>query len=185
MSIVVGLGNIGEKYKATRHNIGFDVADKLAETLNREFEPGQGAFEVCEGRYAGNELIIVKPTTYMNRSGTAVKKALAVYKKDKTECLICYDDLNLPVGRIRLRAGGSAGGHNGVSDIIEKLGSRDFPRLRVGIGSNFPKGRQVDFVLSPFDKQEAELIHKAVENAHDACLTFAKKGIEKAMNWHN
>ncbi|MEX2362920.1 MAG: aminoacyl-tRNA hydrolase, partial [Balneolaceae bacterium] len=157
MSIIVGLGNIGQEYEGTRHNIGFEVVDLLAETLSTTFGPGNGPFVVAEGRHRGRNVVLVKPTTYMNKSGVAVKKVLAKYQAPVDEILIIYDDLNLEVGDFRLKGQGSAGGHNGISNIISELGSREFPRLRFGIGNNFPRGRQVDFVLSLFQNPQREI----------------------------
>ena len=185
MSIIIGLGNIGLEYEGTRHNIGFEVVEALARTLSITFGPGNGPFVVAEGRHRGRSVILAKPTTFMNRSGTAVKKILAKYQADKDEILIVYDDLNLDLGIIRLKKQGSAGGHNGIADIIEQLGSREFARLRFGIGNDFPRGKQVDFVLSPFDSQERELVEQAKEKAHDASLSFVREGITKTMNYFN
>ncbi len=185
MSIIVGLGNIGEEYERTRHNIGFDIVDELADTMSARFTSGRGPYEVAEGRFKGQKVVLIKPTTYMNRSGIAVRKALAHYNTDITECLVCYDDLNLPLGTIRLREKGSAGGHNGIDNLIQELGTDLFPRLRFGIGSEFPKGRQVDFVLSPFEENEKELLLEAKKKAHDAAISFLKAGIERTMNWFN
>lgn len=185
MPIIIGLGNIGTEYEGTRHNIGFDIVDEIAKKLSVTFGPGNGPFVVAEGRHKSQNIILVKPTTYMNLSGTAVKKALAKFNTDVNDCLIIYDDLNLPLGRNRLKASGSAGGHNGILDIITKLGGNNFPRLRIGIGSNFKKGRQVDFVLSTFDDEELEELNQAKEHALETALSFAKDGIERAMNYHN
>ncbi|MTI86826.1 MAG: aminoacyl-tRNA hydrolase [Balneolaceae bacterium] len=185
MSIIVGLGNIGQKYQGTRHNIGFDIVDLLSDTISASFGPANGPFDVAEGRHRGRKVILVKPTTYMNRSGIAVRKALAKYKADRNDCLIVYDDLNLPVGDIRLRSTGSHGGHNGIASIIEQLGSRDFPRLRFGIGNDYPKGKQVDFVLSGFKKSEIQYVEDGMQKAHDAALNFVRDGINKTMNYFN
>lgn len=185
MSMIIGLGNVGQEYEKTRHNIGFEVVDHLADTLSAEFRAGEGPFMVADGRYRGRKIVLIKPTTYMNRSGTAVRKALAKYKTDKKESLIIYDDLNLPVGSIRLKPSGSDGGHNGIADINEKLGSRDYPRLRIGIGNEYPRGKQVDFVLSPFDNSELDEVEASVRKAHDAALAFVNTGLERAMNLFN
>ncbi len=185
MSVIVGLGNIGTEYNGTRHNIGFEIVDEIAKTLKTSFGPGGGPFEIAEGRHKGRKIVLVRPTTFMNRSGTAVKKALAKFNTDKQDCLIVYDDLNLPLGTNRMKAKGSAGGHNGITDIIERLGSNDFPRLRFGIGDNFSRGRQVDYVLAPFDNEELEEKLQAVQHAHDAALAFVNIGIERAMNLFN
>ncbi|WP_020404415.1 aminoacyl-tRNA hydrolase [Gracilimonas tropica] len=185
MSLIVGLGNIGEKYEGTRHNIGFEIVDALAETLSITFGPGDGPFVVAEGRHRGRNVVLIKPTTYMNKSGMAVKKALSKYKADQQDCLVIYDDLNLDVGDIRLRASGSAGGHNGIQHIIDQLGNRDFPRLRFGIGNDFPRGRQVDFVLSPFSNSDQPYLEEGIQKAHDAALYFVREGINKTMNNFN
>lgn len=185
MPLIVGLGNIGSEYAGTRHNVGFDVIDKLADTLSVTLGPGKGPFNVAEGRHRGRKVVLLKPTTYMNRSGKAVKKALHQFNMTMGECLICYDDLNLPLGTIRLRPQGSAGGHNGIGDIIDALGSRDFPRLRVGIGNDFPRGRQVDYVLSRFEADEMETLDEMLDRAHDAALCFVREGIVQAMNKYN
>ena len=184
MSIIVGLGNVGQEYDGTRHNIGFDVVDLIADTLSVSFKSGNGPYVVAEGRYKGRKVILIKPTTYMNLSGTAVKKAMANYSTDLKDVLIVYDDLNLPVGTIRMKGQGSDGGHNGIADINKKLG-RQYPRLRVGIGNNFDRGRQGDYVLSKFDKSELEEVGASVKHAHDAALTFVNMGIERAMNFFN
>ncbi|MEX0719310.1 MAG: aminoacyl-tRNA hydrolase [Balneolaceae bacterium] len=185
MSIIIGLGNMGAEYEGTRHNIGFEVVDLIAETLSITFGPGNGPFVVAEGRHRGRNVVLVKPTTYMNKSGVAVRKALAKYNSTKDDGLIIYDDLNLEVGDLRLKGQGSAGGHNGISNIIEELGSNEFPRLRFGIGNDFRKGRQVDFVLSPFSKSEREIVETAKQKAHDVALSFARDGLTKAMNYYN
>lgn len=184
MSIIVGLGNVGQEYDGTRHNIGFDVIDLLAETLEVSFKPGGGPFVVAEAKYKGRKVVLIKPTTFMNRSGTAVKKALNKYHTDIEDCLVVYDDLNLPIGVTRIKGKGSDGGHNGIFDINEKIG-RDYPRLRIGIGNNFARGRQVDYVLSAFAKDEIEEVQISIKKAHDAALAFVMLGIERAMNFFN
>lgn len=185
MSLIVGLGNIGEEYEGTRHNIGFEIVDALADTLSITFGPGDGPFVVAEGRHRGRNIVLVKPTTFMNKSGVAVKKALSKYKIDQRDCLIIYDDLNLDVGDVRLRPKGSAGGHNGIQNIIDQLGNRDFPRLRFGIGNDYPRGRQVDFVLSPFNNSDQKYVEEGIQKAHDAALHFVREGIQKTMNNFN
>ncbi len=185
MPIIVGLGNPGQKYAGTRHNIGFELIDLLADALSVRMGPGKGPFLVGKGRHAGHNLYLVKPTTYMNNSGNAVQKVLHWYKEQPGQCLVCYDDLDLSVGTIRLRRGGSAGGHNGIKDIIQKLGTNKFPRLRIGIGNDFPKGQQVQHVLSSFTPEEAETMESVLDKAVDATFTFVREGIEQAMNDFN
>lgn len=185
MPIIVGLGNPGDKYAGTRHNIGFELIDRLAQAQSVSMGPGKGPFHIGTGRYQGQKLILVKPTTYMNKSGDAVQQVLHWYKADAHQCLVCYDDLNIPLGTIRLRPKGSAGGHNGIKDIIQKLGTKAFPRLRIGIGNGFSEGEQVKFVLSKFSSKEQSTVKDVLDKALDASLCFATEGIEAAMNTYN
>jgi PTH1 family peptidyl-tRNA hydrolase len=185
MPLIIGLGNPGSKYAGTRHNIGYELIDQLADSLSAQLGPGKGPFCVGKGHHAGQSLYLIKPTTYMNNSGQAVRKALNWYKEDAEQCLICYDDLALDVGDIRLRPSGSAGGHNGIKDIIQKLGTNTFPRLRIGIGSDFPNGQQVQHVLSAFSNDERKIINTTLDTATDACFCFIREGIDQAMNKFN
>ena len=185
MPVIVGLGNPGSKYAGTRHNVGFELLDRLAAELSVSLGPGKGPFHMGNGIYRREKVILIKPTTYMNLSGDAVQQILHYYKIDPAECLVCYDDLDLDIGDIRLRAKGSAGGHNGIKDIILKLGTDIFPRLRIGIGNNFSKGQQVDYVLSKFKPQEKKIMDETLDTAMQAALTFVTDGIEKAMNSYN
>src|SRR5690554_3190978 len=130
MALIVGLGNPGPEYKGTRHNIGFELVDKLAEKLTITLTKSNGLFYMGQGHFKSSSVTLIKPVTYMNRSGKAVTKALALVKEQPEDCLICYDDINLEPGVLRIRPSGSAGGHNGVQDIIDRLGTRNFPRLR-------------------------------------------------------
>ena len=185
MSLIVCLGNPGEAYRDTRHNVGFMLGDRLADHFNVRFKAGKGAFDAAEFRFKGRDAAIIMPTTYMNESGTAVRKALSVYGCSASDCLVCHDDLDLPVGTLRFRASGSAGGHNGVQDIIDKLGTRDFPRLRIGIGRDYPPGMQVQYVLSRFPRQQREAIDDTLTTAIDGVLVFLRSGIQLAMNSQN
>ena len=185
MTLIAGLGNIGNTYHGTRHNAGFEVADALAEKLGISFGEGRGEYLEASGAFRGHAFVIIKPTTYMNRSGTAVGKALAVHRESAENCLVCYDDIHLPLGTLKFRTDGSAGGHNGVQDIIDRLVTRAFPRLRLGVGNDFPKGRQVDYVLSPFREDERISVDLAIEKAVDGILLFMHKGIRFAMNDFN
>lgn len=185
MPVIVGLGNPGNKYAGTRHNIGYEVIDKLSEALSVKLGPGKGSFYMGNVHYQGHKMVLVKPTTFMNVSGDAVVQVLNWFKAEPDECLICYDDLNLPAGTLRLRPGGSAGGHNGVSDILRKLGTSRFPRLRIGIGDDFPEGRQIDYVLSKFTKSERAIMGEVTGRACKAVLTFVTEGIDAAMNRFN
>ena len=185
MPVIIGLGNPGRKYAGTRHNVGFELIDRLAATQSIKLGPGKGPFDVGTGRYQDEKLILVKPTTFMNLSGDAVQQALHWYKIDASDCLVCYDDLDIEIGSIRLRGKGSAGGHNGIKDIIQKLGTDSFPRLRIGIGNEFPKGQQVNYVLSKFNNEERKKIDQALTDAEDAIHCYLREGMDKAMNKFN
>ncbi len=185
MALIIGLGNPGSKYAGTRHNVGFGLIDRLADAMSAQLGPGKGPFHVGKGNHAGHSIYLIKPTTYMNNSGDAVRQAVNWYKEDIHRCLICYDDLDLEVGTIRLRPDGSAGGHNGIKDIIQKMGTDAFPRLRIGIGNDFPRGQQVQHVLSPFSDDERKVIDPTLDKAVDACFCFIRDGIDQAMNDFN
>lgn len=185
MPLIAGLGNIGGKYEGTRHNIGFEIIDQLADSMNVRLGPGKGPFYFAESRYRGSSVILLKPTNYMNNSGIAVRKALNQFKLEPQECLVCYDDLNLPTGQLRLRPKGSAGGHNGVSDIIYQLQTENFPRLRFGIGDEFKSGNQIQYVLSAFSREQRKTVDETLEDAVDAIYCFMRDGINTAMNKYN
>lgn len=185
MPLIAGLGNPGRKYAGTRHNVGFELVDTLATRLSAPLKAGKGPFYESKARHGDHQIILIKPTTYMNKSGDAVQQALHWYKMQPDECLVCYDDLNIDAGTLRLRPGGSAGGHNGIKDIIRKLGTDTFPRLRIGIGDDFRDGQQVQYVLSPFDAGQREIMDITVEKAADAVLSFVEEGIDTAMNKFN
>lgn len=183
--LIVGLGNPGPAYEGTRHNIGFAVVDALAARAGVALLREKGDVLVGWGRHRGCGFGLAQPQTYMNRSGSAVLALVRRYGLSAAELLVVVDDLNLEPGRLRLRAGGSAGGHNGVQDVIDSLGTDAFPRLRIGIGSAFPRGGQVDYVLAPFAEAERPVIDAAVEQACEAALLFACEGTVTAMNRHN
>jgi len=185
MALIVGLGNPGQEYEGTRHNVGFELIDKLSDKLTITLKPGNGLFFLGKGQFKGSNVSLLKPTTYMNRSGRAVSKAMAIAGNRPADCIVCYDDIHLEAGRIKLKPSGSAGGHNGMIDIINSLQTRDFPRLRIGIGNDYERGRQSEYVLSPFSRSQRELIDEVLEVASDAILTFLRDGIEQAMNKYN
>jgi PTH1 family peptidyl-tRNA hydrolase len=182
--LIVGLGNPGPEYTNTRHNIGFLVLDALAAGADVRFGSERYG-DHAEVRHKGRTLILVKPTTFMNLSGKAVRYWMEQEKIIPERTLVITDDLALPFGKVRMRASGGAGGHNGLTSIIGTIGSESFPRLRFGIGSDFPKGRQADYVLSPWNKEESAALAERVELCRQAILDFALMGIGHAMNTFN
>ncbi len=185
--IIVGLGNPGPKYKKTRHNIGFIVIEHLAETYQLKFHLGKKSFksETASGTIDHSKVLLVKPLTYMNKSGEAVAAILNFYKNKPEDILVIHDDLDLPLGRIRIVKGGGAGGHNGIRSIITHLGTQNFPRLRIGIGRPHNETPVENYVLSPFSKEEWSLLEKIIETSTEAIVTILKKGIDMAMNQFN
>ncbi len=184
VKMVVGLGNPGREYADTRHNIGFRVVDSLAQKLKIDVKKRKFAARFGWGESGDKKLILLKPWQFMNRSGSAVAKAMAFYKLSVGVLLVVSDDMALAVGAIRLRAKGSAGGHNGLADVIEKLGTDQFGRLRVGIGKS-DRVDDVDYVLSRPSEKERLLLDKATERAQEAVLCWVEHGIETAMNEFN
>jgi len=185
--MIVGLGNVGHEYEETRHNVGFMVADEVSLRLRKRFSPGKGEYYVTEFSHGGEEALLLKPTTFMNNSGVAVKDAVDRFGIQLEDLLVVYDDFNIPFPQLRLRKSGSDGGHNGVNSIIYHLNSDDFPRLRCGIGTEeVVVGRDMsDFVLSEFAADEIPEVKKMVKNAADAVFVFISGGIETAMNRFN
>lgn len=185
MKLIVGLGNPGPRYRQTRHNVGFMVIDRLAERLAAT--PWREKFhgEVAEASHAGQRLMLLKPLTYMNLSGTAVAAAARNRVDDPADLLVLVDEAQLPLGRVRLRGEGSAGGHNGLKSLIEHLGTKEFPRLRIGVGAAEGGEDLADHVLSKFRPDEWPVIEKAVERAADAALSYIELGIERTMNAFN
>jgi PTH1 family peptidyl-tRNA hydrolase len=184
IKMVVGLGNPGKEYADTRHNVGFRVIDFLAKKLQIDVNKERFNARFGWGRAGGKKLILLKPWQFMNESGSAVMQALAFYKLGDEDLLVVSDDMALEVGVIRLREKGSAGGHNGLADIIEKLGTENFNRLRVGIGSK-ELGSDVDYVLGRPNDTELCLLGKMVEKAAEAVMCWVQQGIVEAMNRYN
>jgi len=184
VKLIVGLGNPGLEYAETRHNLGFKVVEALENALSIEVNKRKFGARVGEGSYAGRRLILMKPWKFMNRSGEAVATAVGFYKLDLGDLIAVTDDMALEVGRIRVRASGSAGGHNGLADIIEKLGSDEFARCRVGIGAAQPAGA-VDHVLGRPQEQDKQRLNQAILRARDAVLCWVEFGIDKTMNEFN
>jgi len=182
--LIAGLGNVGPDYVHTRHNIGFDVVEHVAKSLEAEFSSEKKAW-LAEARYKGRSLTIIKPTTFMNLSGEAVRFWMNSLKIPQENILIITDDLALPFGTLRLKPSGGAAGHNGLSNIIECLQNERFARLRFGIGSQFPKGRQVDFVLGRWTSEEAAALPDRIKIAEEIVKSFVSAGIQATMNQFN
>ena len=182
--LIAGLGNIGAEYENTRHNVGFIVADALVKELKGTFKVERLA-SVSKVRYKGRTLVVIKPTTYMNRSGRAVKYWLDKEKIPLERLLVVVDDIALPLGTIRLKPKGGDGGHNGMTDIIANLNTTDFARLRIGIGDDFAKGFQTDYVLGEWTSKEVNVMIPRIELAVEAVKSFVTLGLEKTMTAFN
>lgn len=183
VKLIVGLGNPGKQYAATRHNIGFMVIDFLAEKLGIKVDKIKFKSVIGEGFAEMEKIVLAKPQTYMNLSGEALLDMVQWYKLDPNDILVIYDDLDLPVGKLRLRMKGSAGGHNGMKSIIYLIQSDDFPRLRIGIGRPQNENMEtVDHVLGKFEEEEAKVMGEAVSKAAEAVMAVLDKGVEKVMN---
>lgn len=182
--LIAGLGNIGEEYAGTRHNVGFDIVDKVAEKAGTAFSLDRHA-QVASYRSRGKNIYLIKPTTYMNLSGKAVRYWLSELKISQQNLLVVLDDLAIEFGTIRLRGKGSDGGHNGLKDINATLGNGNYARLRFGIGSNYPKGAQVHFVLGKWNEEEKKQLPELLQKSADAINAFIFEGLERAMNKYN
>ncbi len=189
--LIVGLGNPGAEYENTRHNIGYMVLDFFAKRVSDENAGEKCTFSldrhayVAEAKVKGRTLILVKPTTFMNLSGKAVKYWLDKEKIPIENLLVIVDDLALDVGALRLRLGGSDGGHNGLKDIIAALGHNKFNRLRFGIGNNYARGRQVDFVLGKFEGEDAKVVEERLATCAEIIKSFVTIGMDRTMNFFN
>ena len=182
--LIVGLGNVGNEYDDTRHNIGFEVVDALAKEKGQSFKLVSQAFKT-EVKHKGRTFILIKPTTYMNLSGKAVRYWMQKEKISPENLLVVVDDLNIHFGKVRLKGKGSDGGHNGLKNITELLGNSNYPRLRLGIGDAFSKGKQVNFVLGKWDKAEREQLPEIIQSASQAILSFGTIGLPRTMNEFN
>ena len=183
--LIVGLGNPGEKYAETRHNIGFKVLDQLIEANEKCSFAIDRLGDVATYKFKGRTLILLKPSTYMNLSGKALNYWMQQEKIPVERTLVITDDLALPFGKLRLKGKGSDGGHNGLKDIIAVLNTTKFPRLRFGVGSDFAKGRQVDYVLGEWSQEERETLTERIEIAHEFIKSFVTVGIDRTMNMLN
>jgi PTH1 family peptidyl-tRNA hydrolase len=182
--LIIGLGNIGAEYEITRHNIGFLTLDRLADQQKVEFETLKLAMK-SEFKYKGRHIHLIKPTTYMNLSGKAVNYWMQELKIPKENILVITDDIALPFGKLRLRAKGSAAGHNGLKNIEDMTGGQNYARLKFGIGDNFHKGQQVDYVLSPFTQQEFDELPFIMDKACEMVLGFSTIGVNRTMSEFN
>ncbi|WP_426291669.1 aminoacyl-tRNA hydrolase [Dyadobacter endophyticus] len=182
--LIAGLGNIGPEYAFTRHNAGFMVLDRLAVQHDFKFSFEKLAF-VAEWKYKGRHIYFIKPTTYMNLSGKSIRYYMDQYKVTTENTLTIVDELQLPFGTLRIKPKGSHGGHNGLKNIEELLGTTEYPKLRFGIGNNFPRGRQVDYVLKPFSNEEMAELPIILDKAGDMVTSFCTLGIQSTMNNYN
>ncbi|MFZ1933334.1 MAG: aminoacyl-tRNA hydrolase [Thermoguttaceae bacterium] len=185
MKLVVGLGNPGRRYEETRHNVGYMVLAELARRHGAPPVKTRFRGEVVEAELGGQKALLLSPITFMNRSGTSVQEAVSFYKLQIEDLLVLCDDLNLPVGKLRVRSRGSSGGQKGLDDIIARLGTEEFSRLRVGIGAAPAGWEWANYVLSKFSPDELPDIRAAVESAADAVVVWAREGIEVCMNQYN
>lgn len=186
MYIIVGLGNPTKEYEGTRHNVGFEVIDRLADKYSISVDAKKHRAYIGKGMIAGQKVILVKPQTYMNLSGESVRSLLDYYKIDEEEeLLVVYDDISLDNGQIRIRAKGSAGGHNGIKNIIAHLGGQVFPRIKVGVGEKPPKYDLADYVLGHFSKAEQELMEEGYDKAIHAIELILQDEMNEAMNEYN
>lgn len=185
MHIITGLGNPGKKYKHTRHNVGFMVIDKIAEKLSINVNKVKFKGLFGSTNYKGEKILLLKPHTYMNCSGESVKDILSFYKVPLENLIVIYDDMDLPVGKIRIRPKGSSAGHNGIKSIIYQVSSENFPRIRIGIGKPPENFETTNYVLGKFTNEQKEKIEKAIDAAADAALVIVEKGIQQAMNQFN
>jgi len=183
MKLIVGLGNPGREYAETRHNVGFKVADEIGHRLDLQWrKDGDIAFAKSFGEHA---FFVVKPQTFMNRSGYAVSRFAGYHNVEPRDILVVVDEVDLPLGRIRIRARGSAGTHNGLKSVVEQLGTREFPRLRMGVGRGDARRDLADYVLATFEPAERPEVEALITRAADAAQMFTVESIEKVMNAYN
>lgn len=183
MYIIAGLGNPGSKYENTRHNMGFKAVDAMASEFGIDVNRAKFKGLIGEGRIGSEKVILLKPQTYMNLSGQSVREIMNFYKIPEENLIVIYDDFDLPIGSIRVRKSGGPGTHNGMKSVVQELGSRKFPRVRVGIGSS--DGSTIQFVIGKVGKDEQQILNEAAEAAASAAADIIRIGIENAMNIHN
>lgn len=182
--LIVGLGNIGSEYSETRHNIGFKIVDNIAKKAGIAFKTERYG-DVCEVKVKNKTLVLLKPSTYMNLSGKAMNYWMQKLGLEISNVLVLVDDIAIPFGSIRIRTKGSDGGHNGLKNINEILGHNSYARVRFGIGGDFPKGFQIDYVLGKWSKEEIDAMDERLDMAGEAVKSFALAGIERTMNSYN
>lgn len=185
MYIIVGLGNPGMRFSATRHNVGFEVIERLAYENNIKLNKRKHKAIIGDGVIGGHKVLLVQPQTYMNLSGESIRAVMDFYKCNENDLIVVYDDICFEIGTIRIRKKGSAGGHNGMKNIINHLGTNEFARIRVGVGNKSPEWDLKDHVLSRFNDKEIKEMVKEVERAGDAIEKILVEGIDKAMNVYN
>jgi PTH1 family peptidyl-tRNA hydrolase len=182
MNVILALGNPGARYERTRHNIGWLVADAIAERLRIEFRPGRGEYYQGKGSWRGKEMLLVKPTTYMNNSGVAARQLVERFGISPADILAVVDEIQFPVGRVQLKPSGSSGGHNGLESLITHLDTNGFPRLRCGVGREFRPGEMADYVLAPFPESQSRTVQEMIAEAADTALLWVAEGTARAMN---
>ncbi len=183
--LIVGLGNPGKDYHDTRHNIGFMTIDQIAKRLELSFTRTQSNALITDGRYQGQRIYLAKPQTFMNASGQAIGALLKFYKIPLKNLLVAYDDVDLPFETMRLKPSGGSAGHRGMKNIIQQLGTQEFPRLRLGVGRAYGAKQAADYVLKPFSKEESEFLSVVLDRAAEAALAYVTEGIQRAMTEYN
>ena len=183
--LIAGLGNPGKDYRDTRHNIGFMTVDRLAERLGIAFTRTQSKALITDGRYQGHRIYLAKPQTFMNASGQAISALIKFYKIPLKNLLVAYDDVDLPFEAIRMKPSGGSAGHRGMKNIIQQLGTQNFPRLRLGVGRSYGSKQAADYVLKPFSKEESEFLSVYIDRAAEAALAYVTEGIQHAMTAYN
>lgn len=182
MRLVIGIGNPGERYSLNRHNVGFMFLDYFAEKHALKFVPSKSCYYYSRGKYKGEEYALLKPSDYVNTSGAAAAHAVEYFKTELRDFLVIVDDINLQLSEFRVRVSGSDGGHNGMSSIIYHLGSDQFPRIRIGVGNDFEKGRMADYVLSDFGKNELKELNKTFDLCTQLTEEFIGNGLDEMLN---
>ena len=183
--VIIGLGNPGAEYAATRHNMGYRAVDDMAADLGLEIKKAKFHSLIAQGRLDGRKIVLVKPETYMNNSGTAAREAAMYFDVPSENVIVIYDDVDIPLGAIRIRKAGGAGTHNGMKSVISELGTQEFPRIRIGVGAAAPDEDLIDRVIGKVPKEEQAELDKAAKDAADAAEDIVKLGIERAMSKHN